>query len=172
MENKNFKEYLKDINTFIFDIDGVMTSCHILVNTQGELLRTMNVRDGFALKQAVNKGYNICIITGGTNEGARIRFNDLGIFDVYMGNNHKMIPFNDYISKKNINPDHILYMGDDIPDVLPMKAVGLPTCPQDAVPEVKKVAKYISHKNGGYGAVRDVIEQVLKVQGNWDEELR
>lgn len=89
-----------------------------------------------------------------------------------MGNNRKMEPLNDYISKKNIKPENILYMGDDIPDVLPMKTVGLPTCPQDAVTEVKNIAKYISHRNGGLGAVRDVIEQVLKVQGNWDEELR
>jgi 3-deoxy-D-manno-octulosonate 8-phosphate phosphatase, yrbI family len=172
MENKNYKEYLKDITTFIFDIDGVMTPCQILVTTEGELLRSMNVRDGFALKQAVNKGYNVCIITGGTNQGTKIRFNDLGIYDIYMGNNRKMEPLNDYISKKNIKPKNILYMGDDIPDVLPMKTVGLPTCPQDAVPEVKNIAKYISHRNGGLGAVRDVIEQVLKVQGNWDEELR
>jgi len=107
MENKNYKEYLKDITTFIFDIDGVMTPCQILVTTEGELLRSMNVRDGFALKQAVNKGYNVCIITGGTNQGTKIRFNDLGIYDIYMGNNRKMEPLNDYISKKNIKPEWV-----------------------------------------------------------------
>lgn len=171
MEEKSYKEFLKNITTFVFDIDGVMTSCHILVTTQGELLRPMNVRDGFALKQALKHGFNICIITGGTNQGARIRFEDLGITDIYMGNNDKIIPFMEYINRYGINPENVLYMGDDIPDVAPMKAVGMPTCPQDAVAEVKKVAKYVSHQNGGYGCVRDVIEQVMKVQGKWEEEF-
>lgn len=171
MEDKNYKEYLNQITTFIFDIDGVMTPSHILVTTQGELLRPMNVKDGFAIKQAVKKGYNVCIITGGTNEGTRIRFRDLGVTDMYMGNNYKIESYQEYITKYNILPENILYMGDDIPDVLPMKAVGLPTCPQDAVPEVKKIAKYISHLTGGNGCVRDVIEQVMKVQGTWEEEL-
>lgn len=171
MEQKSYKEFLKNIDTFIFDIDGVMTSCHILVTTQGELLRTMNVRDGFAIKQALKQGFRICIITGGNNQGAKIRFEDLGVTDIYMGNNDKIKPFTAYVNKYGINPENILYMGDDIPDVAPMKAVGVPTCPQDACPEVKKIAIYVSHLNGGYGCVRDVIEQVLKVQGKWEEEF-
>lgn len=168
---KNVKEYFNDVDTFIFDIDGVMTPSHILVTTQGELLRPMNVKDGFALKQAIRKGYRVCIITGGNNEGTRIRFQDLGITDIYMGNHFKTEALNDYIQKYNINLEKVLYMGDDIPDVLPMRMVGFPTCPQDAVPEVKKISKYISDRNGGYGCVRDVIEQVMRVQGTWDEVL-
>lgn len=168
---KNVKEYFNDVDTFIFDIDGVMTPSHILVTTQGELLRPMNVKDGFALKQAIRKGYRVCIITGGNNEGTRIRFQDLGITDIYMGNHFKTEALNDYIQKYNINLEKVLYMGDDIPDVLPMRMVGFPTCPQDAVPEVKKISKYISDRNGGYGCVRDVIEQVMRVQGTWDEAL-
>lgn len=169
---ENYKQYLNKITTFIFDIDGVMTPSHILVTTEGELLRPMNVKDGFAVKQAVNKGFNVCIITGGNNQGVRLRFLDLGVKDIYMGNNYKTEPFQDYISKYQINPENVLYMGDDIPDVLVMKRVGLPTCPKDAAPEVKKVAKYISDKKGGAGCVRDVIEQTLKVQGKWDEFLQ
>lgn len=171
MEEKSYKEFLKNITTFVFDIDGVMTPSHILVTTQGELLRPMNVKDGFAVKQAIKHGFKVCIITGGTNEGTRIRFQDLGVTDIYMGNNYKTEPLNEFIHTYNINPENILYMGDDIPDVAPMKKIGMPTCPQDAVPEVKRVAKYISHLNGGYGCVRDVIEQVMKVQGKWEEEL-
>lgn len=172
MEDKSYKEYLHNITTFIFDIDGVMTPNHILVTSDGALLRSMNVKDGFAIKQAINQGYNVCIITGGTNYGAKIRFEDLGVRDVYMGNNYKLEPLEDYINKKGINPEQILYMGDDIPDVLPMKRVGMPTCPQDAVIEVKACAKYISDIKGGYGCVRDVIEQVLKVQGKWETEMK
>lgn len=171
MEIKSYKEELQNITTFIFDIDGVMTTGEVLVTTSGELLRPMSVKDGFALKQAVTKGYNVCIITGGNNQGTKIRFEELGITDIFMGNNYKMEPLNEYMALKNISPNEILYMGDDIPDVLPMKTVGMPTCPQDAVAEVKKVAKYVSHKNGGKGCVRDVIEQVMKVQNKWDEFL-
>lgn len=164
---KSYKEYLKNIDTFIFDVDGVFTNSSIMVTAEGELLRSMNVKDGYALKTALQKGYNICIITGGTNEGVRIRLEGLGVKDIYMGAHHKKEQLTDYFSKTNIKPENALYMGDDLPDIPPMKMVGLSTCPQDAVPEVKETAKYISHKNGGDAAVRDVIEQVLKVRGDW-----
>ena len=168
MEDKSYKEYLEHITTFIFDIDGVLTDGSVSITTSGEMLRTMNIKDGYALKQALNKGYNICAISGGTNEGVRKRLNHLGITTVYLGAHLKTLPFNEYIKTFNINPENVLYMGDDIPDVPVMKSVGLATCPQDAVAEVKLISNYISHKNGGKGCVRDVIEQVLKVQNNWD----
>ena len=168
MEDKSYKEYLEHITTFIFDVDGVLTDGSVTITTSGEMLRTMNIKDGYALKQALNKGYNICAISGGTNEGVRKRLNHLGITTVYLGAHLKTRPFNEYIKTFNINPENVLYMGDDIPDVPVMKSVGLATCPQDAVAEVKLISNYISHKNGGKGCVRDVIEQVLKVQNNWD----
>jgi len=171
MENKNYKELLKNITTFIFDIDGVMTGCQVLVTNDGDLLRSMNVKDGYAIKQAILQGYRVAIITGGRNEGTRLRFNELGVTDIYMANHLKVEPLAHYMTKYGIKAEEILYMGDDIPDVGPMKQVGLPTCPQDAVAEVKAVAKYISHLNGGEGCVREVIEQVLKVQGKWVTEL-
>jgi len=164
---KSYKEYLKNIDTFIFDVDGVFTDSSILITEDGEMLRKMNVKDGYALKTALQKGYNVCIITGGTNEGVKIRLQGLGVKDIYMGAHHKQEPLTDYLSKQTIKAENALYMGDDLPDIPPMKMVGLPTCPQDAVPEVKAVAKYISHKNGGNACVRDVIEQVLKVRGDW-----
>lgn len=164
---KSYKEYLKDITTFIFDVDGVFTDGSLLVTSDGEMLRKMNVKDGYALKVALQKGYQVCIITGGTNEGVRIRLKGLGVQDIYMGAHHKIEALNEYLQNNSITPKNVLYMGDDIPDIPPMKAVGLPTCPQNAVPEVKAVSNYISHISGGQGCVRDVIEQVLKVQGNW-----
>ena len=167
MEEKSYKEYLNHINTFIFDVDGVLTDCNVLVTTTGELLRNMNVKDGFALKFAVNAGYNVAIISAGTNEGVKLRLESLGIKDVYLGAYDKITQFETYIKANNINPENILYMGDDVPDYPVMKVVGLPSCPQDAIPEIKAISKYISHRKGGEGAARDVIEQVLKVQGKW-----
>ena len=164
---KSYKEYLKNINTFVFDVDGVFTDGSLLITTEGEMLRKMNVKDGYALKTALQKKYNICIITSGTNKGVHNRLKGLGITDIYMGAHHKNESLTEYLTKNAINPKNVLYMGDDLPDIPPMKMIGLPTCPQDAVPEVKAVSKYISHKNGGDTCVRDVIEQVLKVRGDW-----
>lgn len=167
MEEKSYKEYLNHITTFIFDVDGVLTDCNVLVTTTGELLRSMNVKDGFALKFAVNAGYNVAIISAGTNEGVKLRLESLGIKTVYLGAHDKIVAFEEYIKANNIKPENVLYMGDDVADYPVMKVVGLPTCPQDAIPEIKSISKYISHKKGGEGAARDVIEQVLKVQGKW-----
>ncbi len=167
MEDKSYKEYLEHISTFIFDVDGVLTNGTIAVTTSGEMLRTMNIKDGYALKTAVNKGFHVCIISGGTNEGVRLRLEGLGITDVFLGAHNKIDQLNQYLEKHQLNIKNVLYMGDDLPDFPVMKLVGLPCCPQDAVPEIKAISKYVSHKNGGKGAVRDVIEQVLKVQGKW-----
>ena len=167
MEDKSYKEYLKHITTFIFDIDGVLTDGSVIVTTTGEMLRKMNVKDGYALKTAIDKGFNICVISGGSNEGVRVRLNGLGISDVFLGAHNKIEQLNNYLNSKNVDLKNVLYMGDDLPDYPVMKLVGLPTCPQDAVQEIKAISKYISHKNGGEGAVRDVIEQVLKVQDKW-----
>ncbi|MEM8509382.1 MAG: HAD hydrolase-like protein [Bacteroidota bacterium] len=165
---KNYKEYLKDITTFIFDVDGVLTDGSILVTTTGEMLRKMNVKDGYALKTALLKGYNICIITGGTNEGVKDRLQGLGITDVYLGAHHKEKPLMTYLEQRQILPEQVIYMGDDMPDIPPMRKVALASCPQDAIAEVKALCDYVSHKKGGEGCVRDIIEQVLKVKGDWN----
>lgn len=167
-DDKSYKEYLNNITTFIFDVDGVLTDGTITVTTDGEMLRTMNIKDGFALKTAIDAGYNVCIISGGSNEGVRKRLAGLGIKDIYLGAHNKIEQLKEYTEKRDVEPTEVLYMGDDIPDFPVMKLVGLPCCPQDAVPEIKAISRYISHKNGGKGAVRDVIEQVLKVQDKWN----
>jgi len=164
---KNYKEHLNDINTFMFDVDGVFTDGSLLIDNNGDLLRTMNVKDGYAVKIALTQGYNVCIITGGNNEAVKSRLNGLGVEDIYLNSHDKVIAFKDYMSKKKVTSEQILYMGDDLPDIPVMNRIGLPTCPQDAVSEVKAASKYISHINGGKGCVRDVIEQVLKVQDKW-----
>ena len=161
--SKSYKELMNDITTFIFDVDGVLTDGTIHVTQTGEMLRNMNIRDGYAMKAAVENGYTVCIISGGSNEGVRVRLRNLGITDIYLGVPDKVETFDEFTDIYNIKADQVLYMGDDIPDYHVMKLVGLATCPQDASP--------VSHKNGGRGAVRDVIEQVMKVQGKWMEHF-
>lgn len=165
--DQNYKKTLRQITTFIFDVDGVLTNGYMLVTTSGELLRSMSVRDGFALKKAAQSGFKVCIISGGKNEGVRQRLKGLGITEVFLGIDHKVKTLNNFFKKHDIDPQNVAYMGDDIPDTAPMKLVGLPACPQNAVPEVKQISTYISHLNGGEGCVRDLIEQVMKIQGKW-----
>jgi 3-deoxy-D-manno-octulosonate 8-phosphate phosphatase (KDO 8-P phosphatase) len=164
----SYKQIMNHITTFIFDVDGVLTDGTVRVSQTGEMLRDMHIRDGFAMKAALECGYNVCIISGGSNEGVRIRLRNLGITDIHLAAPDKVATFKEYIELYNIKPEQVLYMGDDIPDYHVMQLVGLPTCPQDASPEIKGISNYISHINGGKGAVRDVIEQVMKVQGKWN----
>lgn len=158
---------LNKIKCFIFDVDGVLSSECIPLSSEGEPMRTVNIKDGFALNLACKKGYGIAIITGGDTEAVRKRFARLGIKHIYMKSSIKIDDFNDYINKTGYKTEEIIYVGDDLPDYQVMKLVGLPVAPADAAPEIKKIAKYISHKKGGEGVGRDVIEQVLKAQNNW-----
>ena len=167
---KNLKEEMKKVRSFVFDIDGVFSSAEILLHPSGELMRTMNIKDGFAVQYAVRKGYPIGIITGGNSESVRTRFNRLGINDVYLNSRNKIIDFNDFLNKYNLEPMSVLYMGDDLPDYEVMQRVGFPVAPSDAVEEIKAISKYISDKAGGEGCVRDVIEQVLRLHGKWMDE--
>lgn len=162
----NFKELLGKVKAFVFDVDGVF-SHNVIVHPSGELMRSMNIKDGFAVQYAIKKGYPIAIITGGNSESVRKRFEKLGVKHIYLQANNKMEHFNHFLSENNINAGEILYMGDDLPDYPIMSLVGIPVCPADAVEEIKSISKYVSHKTGGEGCVRDVIEQVLRVQGNW-----
>lgn len=164
---ESYKQIMNHINTFIFDVDGVLTDSSVHVSENGSMLRTMNIRDGFAMKAAIESGYNVCIISGGFNEGVRIRLQNLGIQDIYLASSDKVKTFSEYCSLRTVTPENVLYMGDDIPDYHVMQLAGLSAAPQDAVPEIKAISNYISHVNGGKGAVRDVIEQVMKVQGKW-----
>ena len=158
---------MNGITTFILDVDGVLTNSTVHVTSEGEMLRTMSIRDGYAMKAAVESGYRVCVISGGSNDGVRIRLQNLGITDIHLAAPDKVATFREYCRMYSIDPTEVLYMGDDIPDYHVMQLTGLPACPQDSVPEIKSVSKYISHRNGGHGAVRDVIEQVMKVQGKW-----
>ncbi|MES2663881.1 MAG: HAD hydrolase family protein [Pseudomonadota bacterium] len=162
-----YKERLNHIKAFVFDVDGVFTDNTILLMPSGEFLRTMNTKDGYAVKLAVDKGYLVGIISGGKSEVVTKRFNDLGVKDVYLGISNKMEVFQDFLNKHDILASDCLYMGDDIPDYDVMKLVALAAAPKDAAEEIKNIAHYVSPYQGGKGCVRDIIEQTLRVQEKW-----
>jgi len=163
----NYKEKLLKVNTFIFDYDGVLTNGTVILMSDGDALRTANVKDGYAMQLAIKKNYRIAIISGGYSESIKRRFDSLKVKDVFLGVDKKIDVFNNYLDEHKLEQENVLFMGDDIPDYEIMLKAGVPTCPADAAEEIKGKAIYISHFPGGQGCVRDIIEQVLKVQGKW-----
>ena len=165
----NFKEELSKVKAFVFDVDGVLSDAKIYLHPGNELMRSMNIKDGYAIHYAVRKGYPVSIITGGNSAAVEERFKYLGVKDIYLRSKDKTEDLKDFLLKYDLSHENILYMGDDLPDYPVMKQVGFPTCPSDAVEEIKSISIYISDKSGGEGCVRDVIEQVLRLQGKWME---
>lgn len=166
----NFKEELSKVKAFVFDVDGVLSNSRIYLHPEGDLMRSMNIKDGYAIQYAVRKGYPVCIITGGNSASVRRRFEGLGVESVYLRSKNKEDDIGQFLEGKDFGMENILYMGDDLPDYRVMQKVGFPTCPSDAVEEIKSISFYISDKPGGEGCARDVIEQVLRLQGKWMEE--
>ncbi len=164
----NTSELFKKIKTFIFDIDGVLTDGTILVLENGLQARRMNIKDGFSLQMAIKKGYRVMIVSGGNSPQVANRLENLGVHDVNMSVLDKKSFVADYIAKNNLVKEQVLFMGDDLPDLVVMSIVGLPCCPADAVNEVKEAVLYISPVKGGDACVRDVIEKVLKLNGHWN----
>lgn len=164
----NFKQRLTKIKTFIFDVDGVLTDGKVLVMLNGEMVRNMNSKDGYALQLAVKKGYRIVIISGGNNVAVKQALERTGIQDIFINQSDKLQCYKDYIYTHDLKEDEILYMGDDLPDYEVMSRVGLAVCPNDAAIEIKDLCVYVSPHKGGEGCVRDVMEQVMRVQGTWE----
>lgn len=163
----NFKEDLAKVKALVFDVDGVLSSDCVPLHPSGEPMRMVNIKDGYAMHIAVEKGYLIAIITGGKTEAVRKRFEGLGVQNIYMGSAYKMKDLEDFIAKHNLKKEEVLYMGDDVPDYPVMKAVGFPVCPADAIAEIRAISCYVSPYTGGHGCGRDVIEQVMKAKGDW-----
>lgn len=164
----NLLDFFAPIRTFVFDMDGVLTDGSLLLQGDGQMLRAMNIKDGYAMQLAIKKGYKIWIISGSSSEPAKMRLNRLGIDAVHMSVDSKKDLLHTLAKDTGTHYEHILYMGDDIPDYAVMQLCGLATCPNDAVMEIKQIAKYISPFAGGKGCVRDVIEKVLKLNGDWE----
>jgi len=157
----------KKINTFVFDIDGVLTDGSVLLTESGAMLRRMHVKDGYALQFAVKKGYTIIVISGGNSPESKLRLEKLGVHHIYMQVENKLKKLQQLEKELRLEKEAILYMGDDIPDLEVMLYCGLACCPANAVAEIKTISKYVSPLEGGSGCVRDVIEKVLKLQDQW-----
>ncbi|HRH12303.1 MAG TPA: HAD hydrolase family protein [Bacteroidia bacterium] len=168
MEKLNYKKALTRITTMIFDIDGVLTDGKVLVMENGEMVRNMYSKDGYAIHLALEKSFRIVIISGGNNIAVRTALSRAGVKDIFINVKDKLQCFKEYIQKNKLSAEEVLYMGDDLPDHQVMSAVGLAVCPNDSAPEIKAICSYISPRNGGEGCVRDIIEQVLRSQGKWE----
>lgn len=158
---------LRLIKAVVLDVDGVLSCQTISMDAQGEPQRSMNIQDGYAIQLARKMGLRIAIITGGRTPAIRLRYEYLGVEDIYLGSAVKINTYEDFLKKYGYDNHEILYMGDDIPDFEILKVCGCPSCPADAASDVREICTYVSHRNGGEGCVRDVIEQVLRAQGKW-----
>ena len=165
----NVLALLKNIKLFVLDVDGVLTDGSLILLENGEMARIMNIKDGYAIQLAVKKGYDILIISGGKSEAVKVRLEKLGVKNIFLSVKNKKELLSKYIINNNYSIEQVLYMGDDIPDVLVMQTVGVACAPADAVPEIKAIAHYISPIPGGKGCVRDVIEKVLKLNADWND---
>ena len=164
---QELNEMLTKVNTFIFDYDGVMTDGTVYMDSNGDPLRTSNVKDGYALQLVSKLGYHVAVITGAVVTNITKRLNMLGVKDVFTGVPDKVVKLEEYMKANGLKEEQIVYMGDDIPDIRVMQRVGIPACPDDASEEVRSISRFISDRPGGHGCVRDIIEQTLKARGRW-----
>lgn len=158
---------LTRINTFVFDVDGVLTDGLLYCFADGEQVRAFNIKDGFAIKHAIQQGYRVAIITGKNEPGVRKRLEQLNIEDVFMGVEEKVETFENYVYMQGIHPATVAYMGDDMPDFEVMQRCGLRACPADAADDIKEISTFVSTRKGGRGAVRELIEKIMKAQDTW-----
>ncbi len=167
MKTHNVLDKFKQITTFVFDVDGVLTDGTLVILPNGVMARNMNTKDGYVLQLAIKQGYNIIIISGGNSPEVVFRLNSLGITHIHMKTENKLHILNKHLSEHNISMSNVLFMGDDVPDMNAMQSVFLPTCPSDAVQDILAISEYVSPYPGGKGCVRDVIEKVMKLQNKW-----
>ena len=166
---ENFKQKLHNVKCFVFDLDGVLTNGTLLVMDK-EHFREMHIRDGYAIKAAAEAGYKIFVNSGGSSKSVVKRLKNLKVTEFHQEVEDKVKTMTAVLKKHKLKPADVLYMGDDIPDYKAMKMCAVPTCPNDAVPEIKSISVYVSDKAGGHGCARDVIEQVMRLHGKWFKE--
>jgi 3-deoxy-D-manno-octulosonate 8-phosphate phosphatase (KDO 8-P phosphatase) len=169
MTDATYLKKLHAINTFIFDVDGVLTDGTLILMPDGDYVRTMNIKDGYAMQAAVKAGYRLAVISAGKmSEGVKKRLENLGVQDIYLGVSDKKDAYETILFSYDLKTENIAYMGDDLPDFDVMLRVGLAACPADAAYEIQAIADYISPYNGGSGCVRDLIEKVMRLHGKWN----
>ncbi|MBX9449514.1 MAG: HAD-IIIA family hydrolase [Taibaiella sp.] len=164
----NILSHFKNIKAFVMDIDGVLTNGQVYIQENGTLLRAMNIKDGYAVQLAVKKGYHIVVISGASSEPCKLRLQALGVVHVYLGVKDKAEFLKEKSKELKILLPECIYIGDDMPDLEVMKLCGLRACPQDSCPDIKMIADYTSEAKGGEGCIRDIIEKVMKVRGDWE----
>lgn len=168
----NFKEDVARVEALVFDVDGVMTDGGIIPTPDGDFIRRYNAKDGYAMASALREGMKICIISGGRGEMLRSRLEMLGVTRMYLNCMDKTAALREFLADYGIDSENVIYMGDDIPDLECMRIVGIPVCPADAAMEVVEASRYVSEFNGGHGAVRDIVEQVMRAQDKWAKNLK
>ena len=168
----NFKEDIACVEAIVLDVDGVMTDGGITPTPEGDFIRRYDAKDGYAIASALREGLKVCVISGGRGKMLEHRLTMLGVTRMYLNCMDKALAMNEFIADYNLCPENMIYMGDDIPDLECMRMVGIPVCPADAAMEVVEASRYISEFNGGHGAVRDIVEQVMRVKGCWAKNLK
>ena len=168
----NFKEDIACVEAIVLDVDGVMTDGGIIPTPDGDFIRRYNAKDGYAIASAIREGLKVCIISGGRGRMLENRLQMLGVTRYYLNCMDKVATIREFLADYNIDLENVIYMGDDIPDLECMRLVGVPVCPSDAAMEVVEASRYISEYNGGHGAVRDIIEQVMRAKGLWAKNLK
>lgn len=168
----NFKEDIARVEAIVLDVDGVMTDGGIIPTPEGDFIRRYNAKDGYAIASAIREGLKICIISGGRGRMLENRLQMLGVTRYYLNCMDKVTAIHEFVADYNIDLENVIYMGDDIPDLECMRLVGVPVCPADAAMEVVEASRYISEFNGGHGAVRDIVEQVMRAKGVWAKNLK
>jgi 3-deoxy-D-manno-octulosonate 8-phosphate phosphatase (KDO 8-P phosphatase) len=168
----NFKEDIARVEAFVFDVDGVMTDGGIIPTPDGDFIRRYYAKDGYAMACAIREGYKVCIISGGRGAMLENRLKMLGVTRMYLDCMDKVAAIEEFLRDYNLDRESVIYMGDDIPDLECMRVVGIPVCPADAAMEVIEASRYVSEYDGGRGAVRDIVEQVMRVQGKWAKNLK
>lgn len=168
----NFKEDIARVEAFVFDVDGVMTDGGIIPTPEGDFIRRYNAKDGYAIAYALREGFKVCVISGGRGKMLENRLTMLGVTKMYLNCMNKVEALEEFLAENDLDRQSVIYMGDDIPDLECMMRVGIPVCPADAAMEVVEVSRYVSEYNGGHGAVRDIVEQVLRAKGCWAKNLK
>ncbi len=159
---------LNALRMLVLDVDGVLTDGGIYIAADGNELKRFSIHDGLGIKMAIGSGLAVAVISGHGSQATIHRFEGLGVKDVVVGAAQKTAPFEDLLQRHGLRPEQVAVVGDDLPDIPIMRAAGFSATVPAAPEPVKAVAHMVTERQGGHGAVREVIEFILGSQGKWD----